>query len=311
MTPKDVLELGYDYLTDPNCLSEVEKIEIDSDRDYRHIFLLGLFKHHLKYRKEGGMPPEVVNHASRTVYSSLMRLNDKDQKQFVRVIWKKVLGNLPKVEAGTLRLTGAANLGKLHVFLGWNIDESYKRTAAHMSEKYQSEYLNATCDEKWEERCKEIKKRLKKNDSKEIDLPNKLKLLIEEVVYLKNDTRNSKEFDHDVLVGRFLEYLGYRHGIEIKFQVTTSRANRLDLIGYKDNMPQIICEDKTFRKFNPKKDYEQLFNYYPDTMPKWGILTNSDHYIVYDSDKQLVGDFTLTNLTREDLKLINRLKKTK
>ena len=143
--------------------------------------------------------------------------------------------------------------------------------------------------------------------------PDWLRPLTEDVKLLQDDADN-QERDHEDLVARFFEILGYRRTKEIKF-----RRGRIDVLITKDDAPLITIEVKQDWSLSPSnKDYvAQAYRYAHELGTRHVIVTNGDRYLVYDRDmgrtydENLSADFQLTALREEDLASIEGLRRGK
>lgn len=145
-----------------------------------------------------------------------------------------------------------------------------------------------------------------------LELPDWLDKMIARINKLKliND---HKERGHESLIEDFLVNLGYEKDDEIKFQV-----GRIDILLAAENKPLAVIEVKKYWNLNANKDIgvvEQAFRYSLKIGTKFIIISNGDYYGIYDTDKgrtyadKFLGDFTLTNLNENGLKLIEFLKR--
>jgi len=134
---------------------------------------------------------------------------------------------------------------------------------------------------------------------------------IEEVLILKND-EGHLERDHEILVVKLFDSLGYSPFKDIKHQ----RGN-IDIRIDKNDRPMIVIEvkaDWALSKQN-RGAREQAFRYALDSGARYVIVTNGDYYCLYDRKKglsyeeQFLGDFQLSNLSEEGLQLIEVVKK--
>jgi hypothetical protein len=119
---------------------------------------------------------------------------------------------------------------------------------------------------------------------------------------------------HETLVTMFYEKLGYSNLTEIKYQIGS-----IDISINVCNKPMIVNEVKKDWNLSYPKNIEvvkQAYNYANTSGARFVVITNADYYALFDQDRpghsyddHLVGDFTLTKLTKEDFELINSLKK--
>ncbi len=145
-----------------------------------------------------------------------------------------------------------------------------------------------------------------------MDIPDWIKRIIEDIVALKNDLEH-RERDHEELVFTFFGLLGYNRFGDIKYQ----RGN-IDIRIDKNNNPMIVIEAKSDWALSRqnRRALDQAFRYALESGARYVIVTNGDYYCLYDRKKGLsyeehfVGDFQLSNLLEEGLKLIEMLKKS-
>ena len=124
--------------------------------------------------------------------------------------------------------------------------------------------------------------------------------------------QDHKERDHEDLVKEFFKFLGYRPIEEIRFQ-----QGRIDILISINNSPLITIEVKRdWGLSNDKIEYlDQAFRYALRTGTRYVAITNGDKYYFYDQDmgrsygEKFMGQFELTRLTTETVKLISILKK--
>jgi len=149
-------------------------------------------------------------------------------------------------------------------------------------------------------------------EDSEVEIPDWVKKIIEEVFILKNDAGHY-ERDHEDLVANFFKMLGYAQFKDIKF-----RRGNIDIRIDKNNKPMIVIEVKSdwALSMQNKGAREQAFRYALDAGARYVIVTNGDYYCLYDRKKglsyeeQFLGDFQLSNLSEEGLQLIEMLKKS-
>ena len=149
--------------------------------------------------------------------------------------------------------------------------------------------------------------------------PSWLRPLAEDIELLQADADN-QERDHEDLVARFFEVLGYRRIREIKF-----RRGRIDVVISKEDAPLITIEVKQDWSLSPGSidAVNQAYRYAHEIGTRYVIVTNGDRYIVYDRDnpvdglgrrgytydEHLVANFQLTSLREADLASIVALRK--
>ena len=140
--------------------------------------------------------------------------------------------------------------------------------------------------------------------------PEWLLLIINDIEILKNDPEH-KERAHESLVESFYEKLGFVKYVNIKH-----RQGRVD-IGIEHNNQMIIVNEAKrdwHLSHNDKKVVREGYNYAYENGARYVVITNGDYYAVYDRDKgrsyetNFIGDFTLSKLNKENLKLIEILK---
>ena len=145
-----------------------------------------------------------------------------------------------------------------------------------------------------------------------LDLPSWLMEIINDIKKLKTDSKH-QERAHESLIERFFENLGYERFNDIKF-----RIGRIDISISIEGKPVIVIEVKNYWNLNVKKDHDvvrQAYNYALTNGARFVIISNGDYYAIFDRDKgrtymeNLKGEFILSDLNKEDLELINFLKK--
>ena len=149
---------------------------------------------------------------------------------------------------------------------------------------------------------------VQKNEASE--RPSWLEQVINHIEELREDSRH-QERDHEDLVSRFFEELGYKRGADIKY-----RRGRVDILIQHNDKPLIVIEVKRDWSLTSKsKEYvQQAFNYALDVGSRYVAITNGDRYVVYDRtqglsyDEHLVYEFQLTRLKPNCAKLINNLR---
>ncbi len=147
----------------------------------------------------------------------------------------------------------------------------------------------------------------------EVIQPDFLKTVIDYIAILKKDAAH-KERAHESLVEDFLCSLGYEKHKHIKY-----RQGRLDVSIYDDDRVVLLFEVKRDWQLDYEthmKDVKQAYLYSLEKGIRFIILTNGDYYALFDRlkglsiESNLVGYFQLSQLEREDLKFIDRLKKS-
>ena len=144
----------------------------------------------------------------------------------------------------------------------------------------------------------------------EFERPTWLNQVIDQIEELRNDLQH-QERDHEDLVSRFFEQLGYKRGKDIKY-----RRGRIDVMIQLDNTPLIVIEVKRDWSLSRKsKDYvQQAFNYALNEDSRYVAITNGDRYVFYDQsqgvsyDKCFIYEFQLTRLHPKDIDSINKLR---
>jgi len=140
--------------------------------------------------------------------------------------------------------------------------------------------------------------------------PSWLGKVISQIEELRNDTHH-QERDHEDLVSRFFEELGYERGSEIKY-----RRGRVDVLIQRNDKPLIVIEVKRdWSLTSESKDVvQQAFNYALDVGSRYVAITNGDRYAIYDRTQgmsyaeHLVAEFQLTRLKPECVESINKLR---
>jgi len=144
-----------------------------------------------------------------------------------------------------------------------------------------------------------------------IAAPEWLQPLVREIETLRQDA-DHQERDHEDLVASFFVALGYQRTVDIRF-----RRGRVDIQISSGGQALITIEAKADWTLSPQnKDYvRQAFNYSHETGTRYVIVTNGDRYLLFDRDRgrtyddHLVADFQLTSLQRDDIQIIERLRK--
>jgi hypothetical protein len=161
---------------------------------------------------------------------------------------------------------------------------------------------------------REIHQKEKPEPEKIVKLPEIYIPLIQRIESLMNDGSH-QERDHESIVERFFEVLGYKPDSEIKF-----RRGRIDILIYEQNNPLVTIEVKRDWGISSKslKYIKQAFHYALEQGIRFVIITNGDNYVVYDRNKQgmsyqhyLLFEFQLTRITEVGLNNISILKKGK
>lgn len=135
--------------------------------------------------------------------------------------------------------------------------------------------------------------------------------LIKDIEILQNDYKH-KERAHESLVESFYELLGFKKFTDIKH-----RQGRIDISVEIQGKTILVNEVKKVWNLSciDKSTIIQAYNYSLESGARFVVVTNGDNYKIYDKDKgrsyesHLVGDFQLSRLRQEDLKLIDFLKK--
>ena len=141
--------------------------------------------------------------------------------------------------------------------------------------------------------------------------PDWLINLIDDIEILQKD-KEHKERAHESLVEKFYELLGYARFIDIKH-----RQGRIDISI--EHQGKIILVNEVKKDWNlsykDKAVIIQAYNYSLESGARFVIVTNGDYYAIFDKDKgrsyesHFVGDFQLSKLKKDSLKLIDFLKK--
>ncbi len=148
------------------------------------------------------------------------------------------------------------------------------------------------------------------SSKKEIIVPDYLKETIKSVNKLKA-IKGHQERGNESLVEDFFCALGYEKHTDIEFQ-----RGRIDISLREGDKILAVVEVKKDWNLNSINSYEpfiQAYKYALDQGTRWVIITNGDYYAIYDrlkglsKDTNLLGEFTLTNLTDEDEEIIQRL----
>jgi hypothetical protein len=140
--------------------------------------------------------------------------------------------------------------------------------------------------------------------------PEWLAEVVCQITELRSDPQH-QERDHEDLVSRFFEKLGYRRGVDIKY-----RRGRVDILIQRDSKPLIVIEVKRDWSLSSKsRDYiQQAFNYALENGSRYVAVTNGDRYLIFDRSQglsyedHLVCEFQLTELKPDCIKAIEKLK---
>lgn len=150
------------------------------------------------------------------------------------------------------------------------------------------------------------------NEILKLDLPDWLTEVIQSIKKLKEDTEH-QERGHESLIEQFFEKLHYERVTDIKFQ-----RGHIDIEISIENKPLMVVEVKKYWNLNVNKDQDtvkQAYNYALANGARFVIISNGDYYAVFDRDlgrtytSNLKGEFVLSELNKDDLSLINFLKK--
>lgn len=141
--------------------------------------------------------------------------------------------------------------------------------------------------------------------------PDWLLQLISDIDTLRND-REHKERAHESLVESFYGLLGFK-----KFDDIKHRQGRIDISVEIQGKTVIVNEVKKdwHLSYRDKSTIIQAYNYSLESGARFVVITNGDYYAIFDKDKgrsyeaNFIGDFQLTKLEKEDLKLIEFLRK--
>jgi hypothetical protein len=140
---------------------------------------------------------------------------------------------------------------------------------------------------------------------------NSFKSVIKDINLLKKD-RSHTEKAHEVLVASFYEKLGYESFTDIKYQTA-----QIDIAI--ETKKRILIVNEVKRSWhlsdNMDKALRQAYLYALKVGAKYVVITNGDYYAIFDRDKgrsyddHFVGDFHITELTKDKLDLIRILMK--
>lgn len=156
-----------------------------------------------------------------------------------------------------------------------------------------------------------VKEEVKTPLSEVFEQPEWLLNLINDIEKLKKDSEH-KERAHESLVESFYELLGFEKYTDIKH-----RQGRIDIVVEYENKKMIVNEVKKDWQLSwrDKKTLSQAYNYAHETGARYVVLTNGDYYAIFDKDKgrsyesNFKGDFRLSKVKKEDIELINCLRK--
>ena len=142
-------------------------------------------------------------------------------------------------------------------------------------------------------------------------IPEWLSDLIRSISLLKKD-KNHYEREHESIVEKFFESLGYEPHNEIRY-----RQGRVDIMISLDSRPCIVVEVKRYWALT-KDDEDVIFQAYRYALKngaRFVVLSNGDSYILFDRlkgfsiDQNYIGTFKLTQLEESSLQLVNFLQK--
>ena len=137
-----------------------------------------------------------------------------------------------------------------------------------------------------------------------------------ENVHALKSLHDHSERDNEALVKDFLEYCGYVFAEDF-----TYRLGFIDIGIVKDDKCVAVVEVK--KEWSSEKllvaSQKQAFSYALEHGARFVIITNSDHYFIYDRslpglsfDDYLLGKFQLTDISSEDeIRIIQKLFKSK
>ena len=141
--------------------------------------------------------------------------------------------------------------------------------------------------------------------------PEYLKSLLSRIEALRQDSGH-QERDHESLVEDFFVSIGYRKQTDLKF-----RRGRIDLTIAFDGSPLAVVEVKRTWDLDfesATKHIKQAYEYAHETGTRHVLVTNGDDYILFDRlkglswESNLLGEWRLSDLREEDIKLIDRLR---
>lgn len=147
--------------------------------------------------------------------------------------------------------------------------------------------------------------------SESFEKPSEFASLITDIDILRKD-RDHKERAHESLVEKFYEILGYVKFIDIKH-----RQGRIDISIEHEGVTMIVNEVKKDWNLTcrDRATVNQAYNYSLESGARYVVITNGDYYAIFDKDKgrsyesNLVGSFQLSRLIRDDMALVDFLKK--
>jgi hypothetical protein len=141
-------------------------------------------------------------------------------------------------------------------------------------------------------------------------VPDELSSVVQAVHDLRAAGKTT-ERDHENVVVKFLEALGYRSGHEIRFQ----RSN-IDILIVRGDTPLVVVEVKRdwgLTRGN-REVVNQAFGCALDRGAPFVVVTNADYYAFFDRRRGLsreatfLGEFRLTDLREVDLDFIGSLR---
>lgn len=153
---------------------------------------------------------------------------------------------------------------------------------------------------------------VEKKHTIQYETPTEYKGLIKNIQKLKGN-KEHYERAHESLVEEFMTLLGYEKFTDIKY-----RRGRIDVCISVENKDLILFEVKPDWNLNYQTNQNvisQAYNYASEQGFRYVGITNGDYYAIFDRLKGLsyesnfVGEFVLTKLQREDLKIINKIAK--
>ena len=141
--------------------------------------------------------------------------------------------------------------------------------------------------------------------------PEWLSGLVHSISILKRN-KNHYEREHESIVEKFFEVLGYEAHNEIKY-----RQGHVDILISLNSRPCIVVEVKRYWTLT-RNDEDVIFQAYRYALKngaRFVVLSNGDSYILFDRlkgfsiDQNYIGTFTLTQLENNSLQLVNFLQK--
>lgn len=141
--------------------------------------------------------------------------------------------------------------------------------------------------------------------------PEFLKSLIQRIEVLRKDNAH-QERDHESLVEDFFVSIGYGKQTDLKF-----RRGHIDLTISSNGLQLAVVEAKRTWDLdfeNAMDHIKQAYQYAHENGVRYVIVTNGDDYILFDRlkglswESNLLGEWKLTALQEEDLKIIDRLR---